>query len=61
MGPGPTTYDYRKAPGGGGAAKGALRGGEMVPKIAVEEKEQDILAKEETIQVGTQSFIDTIL
>ena len=25
--------------------------GEMVPKLAVEEKEQEILAKEETIQV----------
>ena len=31
--------------------------GEMVPKLHVEEKEQEILAKDETIQVCTENIV----
>lgn len=61
VGPGPTNYS---GPGGGGISPthhprgvGAAKTGptasnrDLVPKIAVEEKEQEILAKDETIQV----------
>ncbi len=55
--PGPSSTvapRQKNAPGApaAGGGTGADRPGDFVPKVLVEEKEQEILTKEETIQVG---------